>query len=277
MSRIARHQIGDFEIVVMKDGGTEFDNEVFPDQDESRISELLAIAGKNKIETNFHAVLFRSAQQCVLVDAGAREFFGPGGGQFPLAMEEANLAASDVDTLVVTHLHPDHVGGMFTKGGEAVFPNAELVVTEKEHAYWTDDSHFASADEHKRNWQTIATSVLESYGERVKVTHGDADIVPGISFVDIPGHTAGHAGVRLESGGQQFIHTADILHAPDLQLSDPNISAIFDSDKAVAIATRKRILDMISVDHILFTGSHFLNCQIGYLERSGMGYALADS
>ncbi len=277
VSRIASRHLGDFEIVVMKDGGAEFDHEVFPDQEESRINDLLISAGKGKIETNFHAVLLRRKKQCILIDAGAREFFGPGGGQFPLAMEEANLDADDVDILVVTHLHPDHIGGMIKENGEAVFPKAEMVVTDKEYAFWTDDSNFLSADDHKKSWREIALSVLKSYGERVSVVRPDTGIVPNVSFVDMPGHTAGHAGVRVDSAGKMFIHTADILHAPDLQLADPEISAVFDTDKTAAIATRKRILDMIAHDHILFTGSHFLNCQIGYLEKSGNGYRLSES
>lgn len=277
MSRIARNQVGDFEIVVLKDGDLEFDNEVFPNLEESRINELLAKVGKSVIQTNFHAVLVRSPNSCILIDAGAREFFGPGGGQFPEAMKEAGFSPEEVQKLVVTHLHPDHIGGMTHKAdNSAIFPNAEFILTEKEHNFWTNDANFVNAPEQKVEWRGIASNVLDCYKDRIKIVASDAEIAPSVSFIDLPGHTAGHAGVRVESNGNQFIHTADILHAPDLQLSDPNISAVFDTNTEQAVKSRKQILDIIATDRILFTGTHFLNCQLGYLEKHQNGYRLVD-
>ena len=280
MSRIATAKVGDFEVVVLKDGGSycgrEYDYDFFPELEQSKINKLLAAAGKKKIETNFHAVLLRAPNRCILVDAGARDFFGPNGGQFPEAMKEAKLKPEEVETLIITHLHPDHIGGTIRKeDNSAVFPNAEFILTEKEYDYWTNDSNFMNVPELKKEWRGIATTVLDAYKDRIKVLKSDAEIVPNVSFIDLPGHTVGHAGIQLESKGKIFAHTADILHAPDLQLADPSISAIVDADSDLAVATRRRIFDTIAMDGILFTGTHFLNCQLGYLEKSGNGYRLA--
>ncbi|MCY3878809.1 MAG: MBL fold metallo-hydrolase [Rhodobacteraceae bacterium] len=275
MTRIARKAFGDFDITVMRDGGLEFGNEVFPALAEERISAILAESGKRAIETNFNAVLLRSPDSCILIDAGAREHFGPGAGQFPQAMAEAGLSAHDVETLVITHLHPDHIGGTTNPDNSAVFPNAEFVLTEAEYNFWTADGNFTNVDDAKLQWRNIALAVLEAYSDRIRTVASNGPIAPGVTFSDLPGHTPGHAGVLLDSGGARFLHAADILHAPDLQLFDPDIGAVFDMDKEEAIRSRRRGLDMIADDRMLFTGSHFLNCQLGYLETSGRGYRIS--
>lgn len=274
---IAKTQVGDFEVVVLKDGETEFGNEIFPDIDEKRIAELLAKAGQSKIKSNFHAVLLRSASNCILVDAGAGDFFGPSGGQFPEAIEEAGLVPDDVNTVVVTHLHPDHIGGMVNSDESVVFPNAEVLLSKLERDFWTDDSNFTGADSTALEWQKFAKTVLKAYNDQVTTVAMDGDIASGVSLIELAGHTVGHVGVRLESNQQQFIYTADILHSQDLQLADPRVSAVMDVDKSLAEKTRIRLLDMIATDRILFSGCHFLDCQLGYLERYKNGYRLCDS
>ncbi len=272
MKQIAARQVGEFEVVVMKDGGTEWDYSVFPDVEESRLTELLAAAGKKVIETNFHAVLLRSKDQCILIDAGARDLFGANAGQLPGAMREARLQPEDVQILVVTHLHPDHIGGMITEDGTPVFPNAELVVTNSEYEFWRNENNFVTAADDVRKWKSIADSVLDAYGERVRTSRPTDDIAPHVSFVDLPGHTVGHAGVRLDSAGEQFIHAADILHCQDIQLADPGISFVLDFDPTLAERSRRWVLGWVVSEGVLFSGAHCLDCPLGYVESWGSGY-----
>ena len=226
------------------------------------------------IETNFNALLFRSTDQCVLVDAGARDFFGAGAGNMPEAMAEAGLRPEDVKILAITHLHPDHIGGTISVEGSAVFPNAEMVVSEAEHNFWTNDSNFVNADDSAKEWQGIAAAVLESYAGRMRTVGTDGDIAPGLTFASLPGHTPGHVGIRLDSGGRQFIHTADVVQAPVLQLANPSLSTGFDLDRTTAESVRWKTFDMIAADRMMCTGSHFLNCQVGHLEKAAGGFRL---
>ena len=276
MARTASHQVGDYEVVVLNDGGLEFDYDVFPGVPAEQLDGLLADAGVRSIETNFNAVLFRSNDQCVLADAGARDFFGPGAGNMPEAMAEAGLRPEDVQILAITHLHPDHIGGTIAVDGSAVFPNAAMIISETEHNFWTNDSNFTNADDTAREWRKIASSVLESYAGRVQTVGPDSDIAPGLAFVGMPGHTPGHTGIRLDSGGQQLVHTADLIQAPVLQLASPGLSTGFDLDRTTAESVRRKIFDMIATDRMLCTSSHFLNCRIGHLEKTGGGFRLAD-
>lgn len=274
MTRTASHQIGDYEVVVLKDGGLEFDYEVFPGVEDEQLDRMLSAAGVPSIETNFNALLFRSTDQCVLVDAGARDFFGPGAGNMPEAMAEAGLRPEDVRILAITHLHPDHIGGTISVEGSAVFPNAEMVVSETEHNFWTNDSNFVNADNTAREWRGIAAAVLECYAGRVRTVTTESEIAPGLTFADLPGHTPGHVGIRLDSGAQQFIHTADVVQAPVLQLANPSLSTGFDLDRTTAESVRWKVFDMIATDRMLCTGSHFLNCQVGHLEKTVSGFRL---
>ena len=277
MAKTAKARVGAFEVFVLYDGYKVFNNEIYPTVPEERISELLSAAGKTEILTNFSAVLLRSSDRCILIDAGAREHFGPTGGIFPESLAETDVSPDEIQTVFVTHLHPDHVGGMTRIDNSAVFRNAELVVTETEYNFWTDDNRFSGADEMKRAWRQIGLDTLSAYQDRIRTVRAEEDISPGVSVVDIPGHTPGHAGVRVESDGQSYIHTADILHAQDLQLAEPGVSAIFDMDSDKAAKSRKNMLDMIAHDQILFSGSHFLNCFLGHLETRAGGYRLSEA
>ena len=274
MSRINRTSVGEVEITVLNDGALDFPADVFAELSEPEAAELLAGAGKTAIQTNFNALHIRSQSRSVLVDAGAREFFGPTAGFFGEAMKEAEIREADITHLVITHLHPDHIGGTLTVGGEPVFPGAEFFVSDREYRHWTDDGNFVGADDHATEWRKLALDVLNAYGDRVTTVGADGEIVPGMRLLDLPGHTPGHAGLQIGSGRDQFIYAADILHAQDLQLARPEICAVFDADKEQAICSRQRLMDMLATDRIMFSGSHFLDCVIGYVEKSGDGFRI---
>ena len=274
MSRISKTSIGGCEVTVLNDGGLEFPDEVFPELDGDRRRDLLAGAGKTAVETNFNAMHIGTGQDSILIDTGTGGNFGPTAGFMREALAEAEVRPEDVTHLVFTHLHPDHIGGAVGPEGEPVFVNAELILSETERRFWSDDSNFTGADDTALEWRGMALGALESYGERVTAVGSDSEIASGIHLVDLPGHTAGHVGIRIDSGGAQFLYAADILHAQDLQLADPNLCAAFDADKDRARATRRRTLDMLATDGILFSGSHFLDRVIGYVERSGGGYRI---
>ena len=274
MSRISKTSIGECEVTILNDGGLEFPDEVFPELEGDRRKDLLEGAGKTEIETNFNAMHIRTGRESILIDTGTGGNFGPTAGFMQEALSEADVRPEDVTRLVFTHLHPDHIGGAIGPEGEPVFVNAELILSETERGFWTDDSNFSGADDNALEWRRMALGALESYGERVTAVGSDSEIAPGVHLVDLPGHTLGHVGIRIDSGGVQFLYAADILHAQDLQLADPNLCAAFDADKDQARTTRRRTLDMLATDGILFSGSHFLDRLIGYVERSGGGYRI---
>lgn len=273
MSRIATRTIGTAEVTVLTDGAFSFGPDLFPGTDPAHVQALLAAAGASEIATNFNAVLIRQGGRTTLIDAGPRDLFGPTCGFLPDALREAGALPSDVDTVFVTHLHPDHMAGLITADGAAVFTEAELCVTLPEHAFWSDEGKTAGNDR-LAGWGQLARAVLAAYGDRLRLIAPEAEVVPGLSALSLPGHTPGHAGWRLDAGRDMLIHVGDIIHAPALQVADPEIAIAFDMDMDTARQTRKRLMDMIATEGAMFTGGHFLHPAFNRLERRGSGYAL---
>lgn len=266
--------LGDAMVSVITDGAVTFTPDLFPGQDPAHLDALLAQGGADAIHTNFNAVVIRHAGRIILADAGPRDLFGPTCGNLLAGLTELGITPEQIDTLLTTHLHPDHVAGMVTTDGQAVFPNAILHVMEAERAFWGNDANFTGALSGIAGWAKVGQAVLAAYGDRLQVTAPGADIAPGLTLFDLPGHTPGHAGWRLDAGGETLIHVGDIVHAPALQVAEPDIAISFDLDMDTARATRKRLLDQIATDGALFTGGHFLHPAFNRLERRDDGYRL---
>lgn len=271
MALTATRQIGDATVTILTDGATAFGPDLFPGTAPEHIAALLAASGDDAIRTNFNAVLIRAGGRTVLADAGPRDLFGPACGQLPAALAEAGVAPAEVDTLFATHLHPDHIAGMIAPNGTAVFPNAELVLTEAERAFWSDPARTEGKSESVVQWGQLARAVLGAYGDRLRVVAPEGEIAPGLTALPLPGHTPGHGGWRLEGG---LVHVGDIVHAPALQVADPEVAIVFDMDTDTARATRKRLLDMVAAEGLMFTGGHFLHPAFHRVERAGTGYRL---
>lgn len=272
MTRIFKHMVGDIEVTALTDGDGQFTDDQFPGTDAAEISQLMKAAGQDAIVTNFNAFLIRSGNDLTLVDAGPRELFGPTAGFLPDALTEAGVDPSDVTRLFFSHLHPDHIAGALTPSGEVVFKNAEVIVDEAELALWMDAGNFSGAGEQAQQFQALAEMVIKAYGDRVSTVTGVSEIAAGVTSLPLPGHTVGHCGIRVNSGAEQFVMAADIIHAQDLQLANPDIGIVFDMDGAEAAKSRKSMLDMLATDGTAFSGGHIHFPAIGTVKRAGGGY-----
>jgi len=274
MSKIS---VGDIEIIAIKDGSATFTSELFPGTDEEHIAGLIEAAGKTEIETNFNAFLVKTGDATVLIDAGPRDLMGPTAGGLSSALDALGVANDDITHLVITHIHPDHVAGALTPDGGAVFEKAEVLIAEADHSFWVDPGNFTTAPEMLASWHQLAVAFEGAYGSRISPVSASADIVGGLSLMPLPGHTPGHVGVRVQDGDESFVHVADIVHAQDLQLADPEIAVVFDLDADLARQTRKRMLDMLASDQTLFSGGHIVAPKFARLERAGAGYRMIEA
>ncbi|WP_298957982.1 MBL fold metallo-hydrolase [uncultured Methylobacterium sp.] len=208
----------------------------------------------------------------VLIDAG----MGQGGpdtlGHLPKALAACGVAPEAIGTVLVSHMHSDHTGGLTGTGGAIRFPDAELVLPEAEAAYWLSDGEAARAPEGRRRGFQAARALVAAYGDRVRLA-GEGEVVPGIEAIPAPGHTPGHTAFQVSSGGHSLLIWGDVVHLPAVQFPRPEAGMVFDIDGEMARATRRRILDRAAAERSLVAGMHLEFPALGRVRRDGAGFA----
>ena len=273
MSRVSEISIGSITVAALRDGELVLPKDMLLNLAEDDASTIAADENNALSQTNINAHLIRSGDRVMLVDAGARELFGPTCGFLIDALAEAGVQPADVTDMFFTHLHPDHVAGALTPEGGAVFENAAVKVLDAERRFWSE-GNFDAVEVNGADWAGLAQAVLGAYDGQVESVAADAELIPGVTAVGIPGHTPGHAGFRVDSGSDSLIHLGDIMHVQVMQLIDPRVATIFDVDGEMALASRQRMLDMVSADQLLCTSGHMLTPKFAHIERLSSGYAL---
>jgi glyoxylase-like metal-dependent hydrolase (beta-lactamase superfamily II) len=273
-----RLRIGTIEVTALLDGHTSFPDQalpgLFPAYDAATADRLRqqAFVPAGGVPLAVNAYLINTGSQLILVDAGAAGALGPTLGQIPGNLAAAGLEPSQIDTIIVTHFHRDHAAGLLTGSGQALFPNAELVVAEAEIDYWDDDAAMAAARPAVRNFFEPARRSLAPYRARLRRIVPGQDVAPGVATLPLPGHTPGHMGVRVHSGTDQLVVWGDVVHTQALQMPRPDWSIAFDSDLAMAAETRRRMFDVAATDRVLVAGMHLDFPGIGHVVRRQEGY-----
>lgn len=268
-----RFAIGELEVTALSDGFLPLGLELFPSADPAAAEALLAKAFLPKaVPTSVNAFLVTKGDQRVLIDTGTASTMGPSLGHVPEALAAAGVKPEMINMVIITHLHPDHANGLVGADGKAAFPAAEVVVSAPELAFWNDDGIMSNAPGEMKSFFEMARKALVPYAGKVRQVEGEAEIVPGITALPAPGHTPGHLALRLGSGDANLLILTDVVHVPALQFSRPEWSIAFDTDQEMAVATRKKILDMAAADGLLVAGMHLPFPGLGHVARKGDAY-----
>ncbi|MEO0676082.1 MAG: MBL fold metallo-hydrolase [Pseudomonadota bacterium] len=268
--------LGSYRITALLDGIAPLGRGFFFG-DEVAIDEVAEAAGLTDVlPAPVNAYLLQSDDRTILIDAGmgALDLLGPGFGRMSSALAALGVNETDIDTIIVTHLHPDHVGGLLNGNGPA-FSNAEIIVAEAEHAFWTDAGMRAQAPAEAQGLFDLAEGVLGAYSGRVTLASDGEALAPGVSLMVSPGHTMGHGLLRIDGGAHQLLMIADTLHSADVHMALPDTGFGFDTDPALAAASRRRVFDMASADKTLIAGSHVHFPGFGRIRADGDDYRFA--
>jgi glyoxylase-like metal-dependent hydrolase (beta-lactamase superfamily II) len=272
---VYRRRIGDIVVTAISDGyldgAYEFMRDITP-QDAERILKEAFRPAPPRISINCFVI--HSAGRVALVETGSGNSMGPTLGKMPQNLVAAGIDTKSIDTILLTHMHPDHSNGLTNESGVAKFPHVELVVAERDVAHWFDDAAMARATERQQmRFFRWAREQIAPYQKQRRDAKGE--VFPGVTAEPIPGHTPGHTAYRIASKGEQLLIWGDIVHIPDIQTRRPDVYMEPDVDGAAAIAMRKRVFDMVATDRLLAAGMHmhfpgFLNLN----RRAGGGYEL---
>ncbi len=270
---VYRHGVGDITLTALLDGYIGLDPAMLTGADAETDARLLAeafIAGPT-VDTSINAYLIEAGERRIMVDGGAATAFGPTAGHLGSAVAAAGIDPATIDTVFVTHAHPDHVG-LLANGETATFPTAELVMHAAEQAFWTEDANFTGAEEQTQGFVALARGAIAPYAGRTTLIEDGAELAPGVTALHLPGHTPGHTGLLLASGDAQLLVWGDIVHIGPVQFARPGLTIPFDVDQPLAAETRAKLLDRVVADRHAIAGSHIDFPSIGHVERAGDGY-----
>jgi glyoxylase-like metal-dependent hydrolase (beta-lactamase superfamily II) len=209
-----------------------------------------------------------------LIDTGTAGQITDTAGSMLDNLKVAGVAPAAIDTILISHFHPDHIDGIKTKDGAKVFTNAEIWVPEPEWTFWMDDGNMSRATGSVHRYFLNARRIFKNIASQVRPFKPGAEVVPGIVSIPAYGHTPGHTAFAIHSGNQSMLAMSDTVRNPYLFARNPDWQPIFDMDGALAVKARRDMLDRAAADRMLVEAYHFPFPACGHMIKSGSGYEL---
>lgn len=272
-----RMMVDQHEVTALYDGYVDLETGLLKGMDQEALRahlDALFIDTEHGVQTAVNAFLVHTGDHLVLVDAGSAACFGPALGQVPDNLRASGYAPEEVDTILMTHLHPDHVCGLVDGDGEPVYPNAELRASRDDADFWLSEAQAEAVPEDDRAFFDMARDAVATYREtgRFSTFAPGEELLPGLQARDTHGHTPGHASFLFEGGDEEILVWGDVVHSYGVQFDDPAVAIEFDSDPEQAIATREEVLDGAAEEAHWVAGAHLPFPGLGHVTRDGEGY-----
>lgn len=265
-----RMMLGNFEITALLDGTATLPmDSLLQGASVETIKRLLAAQSlSTQVETPINTYLVNTGTHLILVDTGAGSLFGDAGGHLLSNLRASGYSPEQIDTVLLTHIHSDHIGGL-SSNGKPTFVNATVYVNKKDADHWLDPANLAQSkgEAHSGFQQAIdALQPIVSAG-KLKTFNGETQLFPGITAIPAAGHTPGHTLYQFEDSGQKLLAWGDLVHSTAVQMTQPEVTISFDWKGAEAEKSREKILRDAALNHEWIAGAHHAFPGIGHVMR----------
>jgi glyoxylase-like metal-dependent hydrolase (beta-lactamase superfamily II) len=278
---IFRFKLGDFEVATIMDSKVIRTGLTPSFGGEAAAAEIKALAAVNRIDADryehpFTPTLVNTGKELVLFDSGngslSAEYEQLKGrlppGNLVARLAQVGYKPEDVDVIIITHGHPDHIGGL-TKGGQPVFPRARYVFGAVDFDFWKKGENVREARKFNRE---LYVKICLPVADRATFIKPGDEVVSGIRAVEAYGHSPGLLAFHIESEGKRLLNWADTCNHYVVAIQRPDLHLDVDDEKDKAVATRKRILDMVASERLMVAGFHMPFPGLGWIEKTGGAY-----
>ncbi len=274
---LAQIKLGRFTVTALTDGYADMPYTYFPGRSAEQVeaaAKAQFTARSSGVRFLFNQYLIEDGQRKILIDTGPAGSIGQTGA-LPQALAAFGLRRDQIDAVIVTHMHQDHMGGLIF-GGKNNYPKAELYIDRRDVKHWTDAAKRAGAPDYLQPSFKMASEVVRLY-PKLQAIDGEREIVRGVSIVDLTGHTPGHIGVRIEDAGQSLIMVSDMIF-PVIHPIATDVGFLFEQDRPAAQAMRDKFFARAASEGALIAATHMPFPGLGRIvsDRGQLRWQVAD-
>jgi glyoxylase-like metal-dependent hydrolase (beta-lactamase superfamily II) len=271
-----RWKVGTFEVTALHDGVVRGPVEQgrIPNAPLDEVKKLLAANFMStEVATNhFTTLVVNTGSKLILIDSGFNNNGAPTTGQMAVNMAAAGIDPKQIDTVLISHFHPDHINGLRTKEGALVYANAEIAIPQADFDHYMDDAKMNAVPEAARGGFLVSRRVFGPIAKDLRRMEMGKEAAPGITAMASPGHTPGHTSFVVSSGTATLLVVGDASNDPRVFARNPHWHLGFDLDKPLAVESRRKLLDMAATDRMQLSFYHAAFPATGYVAKDGAGF-----